>query len=1218
MKLLIPVFLFLTIPIFCIAETGDLCSKSTTGTDFWFGFMENRFYREEYRTLHVIITSEENTDVKITIGSPLSPVFSVNYNVLAGIPYTVELPWNLTEATGSESKQPRGVHLTSGKPVSVFAVNWDPNSTDITVVYPVGSLGTEYFAMCYYPNIDPSNPLSGAGRNSEFLIVATEDQTRVEITPSKVTHRLVPKDSTFTVVLNRGEVFQVQSENDEGSGKNGQGDLTGSHVVTDKPVAFFSGSLSTTIPNDKCCYDHLFEQIPSLQSWGSEFYAVPFQSRASDIVRILAAYDNTAVKIQNDSLVYLDSGEFYEFELNQPYPKQIISGKPVLVAQFSQSNQVDSIFTNGNGDPFMIILQSPNQSINRALFSTYKATKEVEDSVYITIQKNYVSLVTQTSEITKMYLDGENIGSSFQPINNGDYSFARIEITEGAHSVYSDGETGFNAYVYGFGGFESYGFSVGADAEYVLELGADIGLFKGDTLVFCYGDTVTLDAGPDFESYLWNNSSTSQKVDAADEGLFWVEAKAGGCVLRDSVYVLKSNPKVNIGEGYTTIGCSPYQVPLSGEAGYKQYIWQNEADEIISVKQNINADSTGEYRLTVIDRYMCAARDTFSLLVLPVPEMKIIGDSIICSEKNTKLEVLITGEPDSIWNFPGNFDWFTNNAELILKEKERFSVQVETPSDGDFEIFYKLTTIDRCEVTDTFKIRFHPQPENSFTIEEDNTCLGYSKILRFTGKATGSAEYLWDLGGRVVLDTINATGQVYLISAGTVQPEPAPVKLIIVDKGCRSEEITQSVTGAQPNFSMVADKTRGCDSLNVMFTGATTTYLPVQFYWTIDDSLFYNQPVFEHSFDQPGFYNVKLSVSDHQTGCVNSFNIDSMIRVYPTPVAHITADEEKCYAGEALLVYTNHIDSSFCIWEIGGNIISGFNYDSVVAAIYQPFEQVKLTVSEFGCLSETFEMMLKRKPVFDFSVDKDEGCQPLLVTATAITRDPQLDFLWITDSLPLAGTSNLYFFPDTGSFDIGLIAFSTQTGCIDTLIKPNVVWVHEKPLAKFEVDYPVALLDNAEITFINYSENAVNWFWDFGDENNSTEFNPRHRFGTTGEFTAVQIVLSDFGCADTSAMVIKILPEKSYVVNAFRPGSDLAENQVFMPAGSGMTNEGFALKIFNRWGEMVFESDSPLKPWDGKIRNGADAPMGNYLWVTTYTDIQGVRRSEKGQVLLIR
>ena len=62
----------------------------------------------------------------------------------------------------------------------------------------------------------------------------------------------------------------------------------------------------------------------------------------------------------------------------------------------------------------------------------------------------------------------------------------------------------------------------------------------------------------------------------------------------------------------------------------------------------------------------------------------------------------------------------------------------------------------------------------------------------------------------------------------------------------------------------------------------------------------------------------------------------------------------------------------------------------------------------------------------------------------------------------------------------------------------------------------------------------------------------------------------------------------------------------------------FKLSIFNRWGEMVFESNSNQIPWEGKLKSGKNAPGGNYVWTLEYTDIQGVRHKERGQVLLIR
>src|SRR5690606_116724 len=100
-----------------------------------------------------------------------------------------------------------------------------------------------YFTMCYKPNVDDDPE---HGRNSEFLIVASEDNTLVEITPSVVTDGGRVADVTFNITLNKGEVYQVQSLNRNNLA--GQGDLSGSFIQSDKPVAVYSGNFSTTVP----------------------------------------------------------------------------------------------------------------------------------------------------------------------------------------------------------------------------------------------------------------------------------------------------------------------------------------------------------------------------------------------------------------------------------------------------------------------------------------------------------------------------------------------------------------------------------------------------------------------------------------------------------------------------------------------------------------------------------------------------------------------------------------------------------------------------------------------------------------------------------------------------------------------------------------------------------------------------------------------------------
>ena len=73
-----------------------------------------------------------------------------------------------------------------------------------------------------------------------------------------------------------------------------------------------------------------------------------------------------------------------------------------------------------------------------------------------------------------------------------------------------------------------------------------------------------------------------------------------------------------------------------------------------------------------------------------------------------------------------------------------------------------------------------------------------------------------------------------------------------------------------------------------------------------------------------------------------------------------------------------------------------------------------------------------------------------------------------------------------------------------------------------------------------------------------------------------------------------------------------------MPVSLGVDPEKFHLQIFNRWGEIVFESFTPENKWDGKLKKGGEAPMGNYVWRADYTDIQGFVHRQTGQVLLVR
>jgi gliding motility-associated-like protein len=128
-----------------------------------------------------------------------------------------------------------------------------------------------------------------------------------------------------------------------------------------------------------------------------------------------------------------------------------------------------------------------------------------------------------------------------------------------------------------------------------------------------------------------------------------------------------------------------------------------------------------------------------------------------------------------------------------------------------------------------------------------------------------------------------------------------------------------------------------------------------------------------------------------------------------------------------------------------------------------------------------------------------------------------------------------------------------------------------------------------------------------------------HTYRDTGLYAVVQIVTHPSGCKDTLIQYIDIKPEVRYFLpNAFTPNGD-SVNDGFKGEGimDGATN--FRMSIWNRWGELVFETTNPDQSWNGrKGNNGPEAPAGVYLVLVSYDEPRGSRIEIKGYATLIK
>ncbi|HTR32034.1 MAG TPA: gliding motility-associated C-terminal domain-containing protein [Puia sp.] len=177
--------------------------------------------------------------------------------------------------------------------------------------------------------------------------------------------------------------------------------------------------------------------------------------------------------------------------------------------------------------------------------------------------------------------------------------------------------------------------------------------------------------------------------------------------------------------------------------------------------------------------------------------------------------------------------------------------------------------------------------------------------------------------------------------------------------------------------------------------------------------------------------------------------------------------------------------------------------------------------------------------------------------------------------------------------------------------------------SKTQFEAPMIICPKDYATLINNSSGnwIMTWNWTFGDGTTSDQKDPAdHLFPPTGEetkYTVVLVTTDSIGCTDTAKQVIDVLKSCYIAVpGAFTPNGD-GVNDYLYPLNA-LKAENLQFRVYNRWGQMVFETTDWLKRWDGTI-GGHPAPAGAYAWTLSYVDGEtGKRIVQKGTSILIR
>jgi gliding motility-associated-like protein len=617
----------------------------------------------------------------------------------------------------------------------------------------------------------------------------------------------------------------------------------------------------------------------------------------------------------------------------------------------------------------------------------------------------------------------------------------------------------------------------------------------------------------------------------------------------------------------------------------------------------------GSYTVSLIvkDNVNCA--DTFAItgaVLITNPKAAFYADTFYCPSSPLQFTDTSTGVGlTHTWNFGDG------GTSTLQNPTHNFPA-----GNNNYDIKLKIRDLVGCEDSITkigyVKIR---KPVAAFSmIDSTGICLPLQTSFNFQGSDYES--FYWDFGDGATSFANNPSH--FYNSYGTYNP----ILYVLGPGGCIDS--AQSVVHAydpqattQVNFTPPS----GCDSITVNFTITTPPGFNYVFYFGDGKLDSTRQATITHKYSSPGNYDPYLIIPD-KYGCA-AFVPAARVSVYGALPLFGTDKKEFCDNGQ--VTFTNYTLSNdpitSTLWDFGdGNTSTAtdpvHNFTSPGTYI------VKLSVNtQFQCPSSFVDTVrIYKTPILSI-IGKDSVCLNVPETFLGSITQPDSTIKWSwnfgngnSSQLQQGVTS----FSNPGDFNIQLIA-TNKLGCADTSY--HKVHAVPRPTAIPAVD-PITILSGGDAQLnMNYTGVIVSYNWLPTQNLNCTRCpvptaNPQFS-------TKYAVNITDrYGCTNKGEVTVKVVctGQNFFIPNTFSPNGD-GSNELFYPRGTGL-DRAKILRIFNRWGEVVFEKyDMPINVasagWDGTWK-GKKANADVYVYQLEIYCRNGELITYTGNVTLIR
>jgi gliding motility-associated-like protein len=1135
--------------------------------------------------MSLYITSAVNTTGTVTIAdasfAPIPFTVTANQVTIVTIP-----PSAFLASAGTANK---GIHIIALKPVAIYAHIYALGVSGATLLLPVSTLGKDYFSINYTQksNAAPNDPAY-----SDFIVIATEDNTTVHITPAAPLIDGHTNNLTFTLQLQKGELYQGLSSTD----------LTGTKITSINSstggctkIAVFSGSSRMGIGCNSTytTSDNLFQQVYPTASWGKNYITVPLESRNYDVFRIVlsnpATTTNPNVRL-NSVQIPLSSFTNGYYEFPSQSPNMITADQPIQVVQYAvtQGNTIDcQVYGNDLGDPEMIFLNPLEQTLDHV---TLYSTGNYE------IQRSFINVLIKTSAVPTFMLDGSPYTNFTIVPNDPVYSYAQIPVqsgpqhtlvsagTQGTHTI-SAGD-GFNAIAYGFGRYESYGYAAGTN---LLNLNENIILANpaNDAITHtngCVGTTYKLQLTLPYKTtnIVWDLKSGTKYTDNNPQV---ISTTTKGT---QTLYHYQYNNVVSYNKpGDTSVVATVFN-PVAGDCGN---------NETVEFDFNISAPPIANF----LANGFC------------------LGDTTVFTD-GTK----VNGSFIKTWLW----DFGDKTTSVRQNPKHLYA------SPGSYKVKLSVANVNGCGTDTTIVVNIDHKPVAAF-ITSPPDCVGQS--ITFTDKSTFAdgkiVKWLWRFGdGATDTFTNNQPFNHVYANTGT-----DTVKLVVfTDAGC-SSAVSQVITVSpvpvvdfnlpdvclNDTYAQFTDKSRIADH-----SESTFTYL-----WDFGDpnanaanpnTSTQQNP--KHKYSQANNYNVTLTVQS-QYGCVFS-KTQPFIVNGDTPVAAFSVENNTNLCSMDDVVFDDQSTVNFgnitkIVWYfdfnnqpadtvviLKGNIPADRKFHHNYGLFNSPLTKtynVRMDVySGITCTNTTQQnITVKANPLINLS-----QIGPLCQSAPPVQIIENKNDFKGTGTFSGIGVSPAGLFDPSssgpGTFTINY-TFAAQNGC--DYSTSEQVTVNADP--KVSISSDLVLLEGGQVTLpakAGGDNLTYQWTPSTGLDHDNV-LNPVAR--PSDNITYKLVVTNSSGCTTAAEVTVSVL-KYPVIPNAFTPNGDGINDVWNIKYLDSYPNN--TVDVYNRYGEKVYSSIGYPMPWDGKYR-GADLPPGTYYYVI---NPKNGRKVMSGSVTIIR